>query len=149
MASPSSPDRQRWNLLATAMGGSVVLYGALGVLLASRPPVAAPPPDAGPLRAILYAAAGLFLVGAHFLVPRVPRPPAVLDPAALPPPVVFFRRGLGAMALAEAAALAGLVLFLRTRHLPDLATLVALSLAAFLAVAARGRAYWDAREGSA
>lgn len=143
MASPASADRQRWNLLATAMGGTVVLYGAVGLLLASRSPAAVPAPDGGSLRALLLGAAALCLLGSHLIVPRVP---PGSPRSALPPPFVFFRRGLGGMALAETAALAGLVLFLRGRSLPDLAILVGLSLAALASIAARGRAYWDSIE---
>lgn len=137
------PDRRQWNLLALSMGASVVVYALAAGITATR---ALPAPEheaSSGLRLLLLAAAGILLLGALALAPRVP-PGATA--ATLPDPAVFYRRGIAAMALGEAVALCGLVLFLTARRPGDLLLLAALSLAAIGTVAARGRAYWDARE---
>jgi hypothetical protein len=98
--------RLSWLVLFGAMASSVLVYGAVAFVF-GRP--GEPPEATRPLRMALWGVAlAALLVAQRLIVPF--RKADAGDPAAPPDAKAFFGRSVAALALAEAAAIVGLVL---------------------------------------
>jgi hypothetical protein len=110
MNEPSRPPASglvNWLVLFGAMASSVLVYGAVAFLFG---PPGEPPETTRPLRMALWGIALVALFAAQRVIAPF-RKAIAGDPQASPHDArVFFGRSVGALALAEAAAILGLVL---------------------------------------
>ncbi len=142
---PRSPNRLRWLVVVAALSFSVVLYGVVVLFLSSQPASVPAVAGAAMIRVVLLALGLASLAGALALTPRAPD-------GALPgrrlAPDAFFKRSLVALAIAESAAVYGLVAFLVGRRVVDFGVLAAGALALMLLhVLPQGLRYWADGDG--
>ena len=137
------PEKARWLVLVAGLTASIPFYAVVALVLAQGPaPSAAAPPV---LRYAFYGAAFGAALLALALAPRVGA-----DAASSPPFAAFLRRTLVSLAVAESAAILGLVLFLLGRNLGDFLVLAGLALAVILlGIVPRGLRWFRLREESA
>ena len=134
------PERARWLVLVAGLTASIPLYAVVAFVLAPTAPPAGPPPLG--LRYGLYGAAFALALLALAAAPRVGS-----DAASSPPFEVLLRRTLLSLALAEASAILGLVLFLLGRNLGDFLVLAGLALAVvLLGIVPRGLRWFRLRQ---
>ncbi len=139
---PAALDKTKWLLVTASMAASIPLYVAVAFFVGSQ---GLPPSDGGPgpaLRIIFYVVAFGLLSSAFVVMPSVKGPG---EAALLPTRQQFLAKSLLSTALAEAAAIMGLVLFFLERKIVDIALLsgCALFLIA-LHVIPNGLSYWAA-----
>ena len=137
------PEKVRWLVLVAGLTASIPLYAVVVFVLAGGEGPAEPAPMA--LRYALYGAAfGLALL-ALVLAPRVGN-----DAASAPPFEALLKRTILSLAVAEAAAILGLVLFLLGRNLGDFLVLAGLALCVILlGIVPRGLKWFRLREETA
>jgi hypothetical protein len=134
------PEKARWLVLVAGLTASIPLYAVVAIVLAQTAPPAGPPPLG--LRYGFYGAAFALALLALAAAPRVGG-----DAASSPPFDVFLRRTLLSLAIAEASAILGLVLFLLGRNLGDFLVLAGLALAVvLLGIVPRGLRWFRLRE---
>ena len=104
---PRPPTLVSWLVLFGGMASSVLVYGAV-VILFGRP--GEPPETTRPLRMALWGVALVSLFAAQRLIAPFRKAFAGAPGAAAPDAKAFFGRSVSALALAEAAAIIGLVL---------------------------------------
>lgn len=119
------PEKARWIVLVAGLTASIPLYAVVAFVLASSGPAPAPPPLG--VRYAVYGAAFALALLALALAPRVG-----IDAASGPPFAEFLRRTIVSLAVAEASAILGLVLFVMGRNLGDFLVLAGLALAVIL-----------------
>ena len=96
-----------WLVLFGAMASSVFVYGAVAFVFG---PPGEPPETARLLRMALWGVALVALFAAQRLIAPFRKAPAGSPEAVAPDAKTFFGRSVAALALAEAAAILGLVL---------------------------------------
>ena len=134
------PEKARWLVLVAGLTASIPLYSVVVFVLARAEAPAAPAPFG--LRLALYGAAFALVLLALVVAPRVGD-----DPATALPFETFLRRTLVSLAVAEGAAILGLVLFLLGRNLGDFLVLAGLALAVILlGIVPRGLRWFRLRE---
>ena len=134
------PEKVRWLVLVAGLTASIPFYAVVVFVLAGGEAPASPAPMA--LRYALYGAAFGLAFLALVLAPRVGN-----DAASSPTFDVLLRRTLLSLAVAEASAILGLVLFLLGRNLGDFLVLAGLALAVILlGIVPRGLRWFRLRE---
>jgi hypothetical protein len=134
------PEKVRWLVLVAGLTASIPLYAVVAFVVAAEDHPGGPAPMG--LRFAFYGASlGLALL-ALVLAPRVGN-----DAAAAPPFATLLRRTILSLAVAEGAAILGLVLFLLGRDLGDFLVLGGLALAVILlGIVPRGLRWFRLRE---
>lgn len=135
------PDKVRWLILVAGLTASIPFYAVVVFfLLTSSEPGFEPAPTK--LRVAFYGAAFLASWAAVRVAPRVGS-----DPEKAPPFQAFLRRTIFSLALAEVAAILGLVLFFLGRDLGDFLVLAGLAIAVIvLGIVPRGLRWFRVRE---
>jgi len=134
------PEKARWLVLVAGLTASIPLYAVVVFVLSPGLGPGGPMP-AG-LRYALYGAAFALAFLSLAVAPRVGA-----DAATSTPFPAFLRGTIVSLALAEAAAVAGLVLFLLGRNLADFLVLSGLALAVILlGIVPRGLRWFRLRE---
>jgi hypothetical protein len=134
------PEKARWLVLVTGLTVSIPLYAVVAIVVASSSTRPGPVPLG--LRYAFYGFAFACALAALAVAPRVGS-----DPAKALPFEAFLRRTLFSVAIAEACAVSGLVLFLMGRNLADFLVLAGLALAVILlGVVPRGLRWFRLRE---
>lgn len=147
MSDPPSPPAGlvNWLALFGAMASSIAVYGAVAFLF-GRP--GEPPETARPLRMALWGLALVSLFAAQRLISPFRKAPAS-GPSEAPDARAFFPRSVGALALAEAAAILGLVLVFAGGSRSDFLLLGALALLVdFAIILPAGLAFFSNRTGN-
>ena len=119
------PEKARWLILVAGLTASIPLYSVVVFVVASTEPTGPPAPFG--VRLALYASAFVLALVALAVAPRVGD-----DPAKALPFEAFLRRTLLSLAIAETAAILGLVLYFLGRNLGDFLVLAGLAFAVIL-----------------
>ena len=142
---PPLTEKLRWLLIVTAIGSSIPMYGVVAMVVGNAREQPPDPSAAGLVRPLLYVVALVAIAAGLYWMPRVA---AGTPRSSLPPPQAFAVASMIALALLEAGALVGFVLFFLTGRVADFAVLAGASLAGLLLYAVpQGLRYFAAREG--
>jgi hypothetical protein len=134
------PEKARWLSLVAGLTASIPLYAVVAFVGASTEAPAAPAPMG--VRYACYGAAFALSLLALAVAPRVGS-----DAAAALPFSAFLQRTLLSLAIAEASAILGLVLFFIGHDLGDFLVLAGLALAVILlGIVPRGLRWFRLRE---
>ena len=135
------PEKARWFILVAGLTASIPLYAVVVFVLASSAEAPVESAPAG-LRYGFYGAAFALALLALAVAPRV-----TTDPATALSFEAFLRQTLLSLAIAEASAILGLVLFFLGRNLADFLVLAGLALAvSLLGIIPRGLRWFRQRE---
>lgn len=134
------PEKVRWLVLVAGLTASIPLYAVVVLVLAAGDQHGGPAPLG--LRFALYGASLALALLAVVLAPRVGN-----DAASAPPFESLLKRTILSLAVAEAAAIVGLVLYFLGRDLGDFLVLGGLALAVILlGIVPRGLKWFRLRE---
>ena len=134
------PEKVRWLVLVAGLTASIPLYAVVVFVLAAGERHGGPAPLG--LRYAFYGASLALAMLALVLAPRVGN-----DAAAAPPFESLLKRTILSLAVAEAAAIVGLVLYFLGRDLGDFLVLGGLALAVILlGIVPRGLKWFRLRE---
>ncbi len=135
------PEKVRWMILVAGLTASIPFYAVVAFFVLSTSATPADPPPTT-LRFVFYGSAFLASWAALRVAPRVGT-----DPEKALGFEAFLRRTIFALALAEASAILGLVLFFLGRNLGDFLVLAGLAIAVIvLGIVPRGLRWFRLRE---